>query len=120
MTRFRQVHDKVVTWYPAAHHIVFRVCRSQDATGLRTIRELQRGASGVIVLAEESCGGGGSTPVAVKLMPRAKAASPALQREMLTQRSCLMHPHVIQVRCISLAFEGGAVNIRCWRPRGGE
>lgn len=64
--------------------------------GLRTIRELQRGASGVIVLAEER--GGAATPVAVKLMPRDKAASPALQREMLTQRSCLMHPHVIQVR----------------------
>jgi hypothetical protein len=70
--------------------------RSQDATGLRTIRELQRGASGVIVLAEESSGST-STPVAVKLLPRVKAASPALQREMLTQRSCLMHPHVIQV-----------------------
>lgn len=69
----------------------------QDAAGLRTIRELQRGASGVIVLAEESPGGG-SPPVAVKLMPRDKAASPALQREMLTQRSCLMHPHVIQFK----------------------
>jgi serine/threonine-protein kinase SRK2 len=69
----------------------------QDATGLRTIRELQRGASGVIVLAEESSGST-STPVAVKLLPRVKAASPALQREMLTQRSCLMHPHVIQFK----------------------
>lgn len=69
---------------------------TQDAAGLRTIRELQRGASGVIVLAEESSGST-STPVAVKLLPRVKAASPALQREMLTQRSCLMHPHVIQV-----------------------
>jgi serine/threonine-protein kinase SRK2 len=67
----------------------------QDAAGLRTIRELQRGASGVIVLAEER---DGATPVAVKLMPRDKAASPALQREMLTQRSCLMHPHVIQFK----------------------
>lgn len=72
------------------------ILSAQDVGGLRTIRELQRGASGVIVLAEER---DGATPVAVKLMPRDKAASPALQREMLTQRSCLSHPHVIQVRC---------------------
>lgn len=70
------------------------------------------------MLAEESCGGGGSAPVAVKLMPRAKAASPALQREMLTQRSCLMHPHVIQVRCMLVddgASKKPAVD-RAWLP----
>lgn len=67
----------------------------QDASGLRTVRELQRGSSGVIVLAEDQDGNG---QVAVKLMPRDSQSSPAMQREILTQRSCLMHPHVIQFK----------------------
>ena len=40
--------------------------RPQASHGLRTIRELQRGSSGVIVLAEEASG----DSVAVKLLPR--------------------------------------------------
>lgn len=39
----------------------------QASHGLRTIRELRRGSSGVIMLAEEAASGGS---VAVKLLPR--------------------------------------------------
>eukprot|EP00208_Stichococcus_sp_RCC1054_P005635 CAMPEP_0206136050 /NCGR_PEP_ID=MMETSP1473-20131121/1287_1 /ASSEMBLY_ACC=CAM_ASM_001109 /TAXON_ID=1461547 /ORGANISM="Stichococcus sp, Strain RCC1054" /LENGTH=603 /DNA_ID=CAMNT_0053528287 /DNA_START=12 /DNA_END=1823 /DNA_ORIENTATION=+ len=66
----------------------------QASHGLRTIRELQRGSSGVIMLAEEASNGGS---VAVKLLSR-ETPNGAVSAEMLAQRSLLGNPHIVQFR----------------------